>query len=198
MEHVPRIQVHEGSDKVETVNGNQGHQDDTSCTLTTEETLDEILTRVERNLFSNRSVESADNQVSRKDQDVTLNDTKDHERGDIGELGTLRSVTQREDELQDHKGQIDVTEQRVDNRRSSITKGPAMVLSRLAGRDNRGTDKFHDDNGGQIVGSQRKPGEDDVEEVVDELDVEEEHADDVVTTLVHTPEVHQRVQGGSK
>ena len=36
------------------------------------------------------------------------------------------------------------------------------------------------------------------EHVVEELNMEEEHADDVVATLVHPPEVHERVYAGSE
>ena len=46
--------------------------------------------------------------------------------------------------------------------------------------------------------TQREPRHDNVGQVVDELNVQEDHADDVVTRSVHASEMHERVDGGSE
>ncbi|KAI6752785.1 hypothetical protein HG530_013537 [Fusarium avenaceum] len=139
-------------------------------------------------------VESTNDQVGGENQDVALNETKDHERCDVGKLGTLGSVTQSENELEHNEGQVEVLKQGVDNRSTRVTERPS-VTTRCSVRS---THEIHDDGSCKPVRTEREPSEECVESRVDELNVKEEHADDVVTGLVHTTEVHQRVQSSGE
>ena len=75
------------------------------------------------------------------------------------------------------------------------------MLFRLAGfrvSRLRLADQVHDNRRREPESSKREPGKNDREDLVEQLEVEEEHANQVVTRLVHPRKVHQCVDCSSK
>jgi len=60
------------------------------------------------------------------------------------------------------------------------------------------TDQVHNNVIGELVRGQSDPGHDHSDCIVDHLNVEEENADGIVSRLVHSAKVRQRIQGGSE
>jgi hypothetical protein len=80
----------------------------------------------------------------------------------------------------------------VEDRSNVVAERPGSLALR------RSADEGHDNNGSKPEGSQREPSEDSLTHVVDQLDVEEEHADEVVSGLVHAAEMEERVNTGGE
>jgi len=78
-----------------------------------------------------------------------------------------------------------------------LTIGLTLLLRRKAGFG-RLTDQVHNNVSGEPVRSQSEPGHHHSDCIVDHLNVEDENADDVVSRLVHSAKVHQKIQGGSE
>jgi hypothetical protein len=81
---------------------------------------------------------------------------------------------------------------RVEDGSDAVAEGPGFL------RVGWSADKIHDNDGSKPEGSQREPSKECLTHVVDELDVEEEHAHEVVSTLVHAAEMEKRVNTGSE
>lgn len=148
MEHVPWVEVQEGRDVVETVNGEEGNNDQTrDSSIAPEETIKEGFTGREGDLVLNgRSSESSVHKITGQDEEIQLDETEDHEREDVSVLCALRSVSESEDELKDEEGDVYVFDQDVDNRRGCIAKRPTMVSRENLGR----SDELHDDGRGEV------------------------------------------------
>jgi hypothetical protein len=97
--------------------------------------------------------------------------------------------------LDDQEGQVEVLQNGVDDRGCGISERPAMMLSTCAGSGDGISNQIHNNRSGQPERGQHKPGEEDREHVVDQLNVEEEHADKVVTTLVPVGEKLDQKEG---
>ncbi|KAI6748967.1 hypothetical protein HG531_007914 [Fusarium graminearum] len=95
--------------------------------------------------------------------------------GLVGTLGTPRNIVPVVERVDHENVDVEVLEQSVDDGSTCVTEWPS-VNSRGSIRF---THKIHNDG-------------------CYELNVKEEHADDVMTRLVHSTEVHQRVQSGSE
>ncbi|KAI6765725.1 hypothetical protein HG530_006795 [Fusarium avenaceum] len=108
----------------------------------------------------------------------------------IGVPVKARSVSEGQDELQNEEGDVDVFDKDVDDGRGRIAKRPSVVCGENLGV----SDKLHDDRGGEVERAEREPTEQDVEQIVDELDVEEKEADDVVARTIHSAKMHQGIQ----
>ena len=86
--------------------------------------------------------------------------------------------------MDDQERQVEVLQNGVDDRGCGISERPAMMFSSCAGSGDGISNQIHNNRSGQPERGQHKPGEEDREHVVDELNVEEEHADKVMATLV--------------
>ena len=73
-----------------------------------------------------------------------------------------------------------------------------MVFRRAVRRDGWCSNEIHDDGSREVVRSQSEPGEEEVHKVVKELDVEEEHSNEVVSGFVHATKVHEGIERGGK
>lgn len=196
-EHVPWVQVEERSDIVQTKGGSEGDDDDTGASAA-EERLDKGAGGATVQLLGRRVRECANDKVHGEDNDVELDEAKDDERGHVTPSGTLGTVTQRENELKKQEREVEVLQDGVENRSDIVAEWPSALKNGSLGivRVGWSTDKVHDDRGGEPERGESKPGEEDLGDVVKHLDVEEEHADQVVATLVHTTEMHEGVDTG--
>ena len=79
---------------------------------------------------------------------------------------------------------IEVFENGVDNWSGSITEWPAVDFLRSVRCGLWGSNEIHDDGSCQPERCNHEPGEEDGEDVVEQLNMEEEHPDKVVATLV--------------
>lgn len=186
-EHVPRVGVHERGDKVQTERGSQGDDNDTG-TRRREERLEELSNAfVGYEIHRCASSKGANHQVQRIHDNVHLDDAEDDKGCQVGELGTLGAITESEDELKQQEAEVDVLDDSVDDGSGIITEGERPFVVAIGGS----TDQVNNDSGGQPVGGQREPGENSVKNVVQHLNVQEEHANDVVTRLIHPAEMHE-------
>src|SRR5699024_2745398 len=112
---------------------------------------------------------------------IDLDDTEDNEGSQVRILGSLGTVTQGEDELQQQETKVAVFDDCVDNGSRGGTKGETLVTVAIA----RGTDQIHNDRRCKPVRCKREPSQKCVENVVQHLNVQEEHANNVMPTLVH-------------
>ena len=180
--HVPRIQVHEGCDEVETEGGQQGNDDDTTAAITaSEETLEEIIHAVG---IERRARDTTDSQVHRQTDQVRVDNTENDERYHVSDLGSLWSVTQCQDELDKEESQVEVLQDCVDDRSCRVAKWPAVMFSRGIRSCCWVSNKVHNYSSGEPERCQHEPRQENGEHIVDQLNVEEEHADKIVTTLV--------------
>ena len=132
-------------------------------------------------------------QVERVDDDVELDQCIHCKGNDVRPSATLRSVSESQDELQEEERQVDVLDNCVQDWCDRVAE---WECSLVVGRA-RSTDKVNDDSRSQVVRSyeevsivvisltrtqhtQGEPRQSDSGNVVDQLDVEEEHAQDVV------------------
>ena len=129
VEHVPWVEVEEGRNVVETVDGNQSDDDQTCDTrIASEETIEEGLSGLERDLLLNWcSSEGSVDEVTSQYEKIELDQAEDHEGENVGVLRALGSVTKRKDELQYEEGDVDVFDEDVDNWRGCVAKRPTMV-----------------------------------------------------------------------
>ena len=97
-EHVPRVEIEEGSDKVETESRCQGDDDDTRSRRA-EEGFHKIARTIGIEPLCFLVTESMNDEVERVDSDVELDETEDAKGDNVGPARSLWSVTQRENEL---------------------------------------------------------------------------------------------------
>lgn len=182
VEQVPWIEVKEGGDDVETKGSSQGNQNDTTRTL--EEVPEELSSAA---CIQLERLEGLHDEVDGQDDDIELDDGEEDERGDISVFRTLRSVTESQNELYHDKTEVYVLQDDVNDRSSRTERPRGLVwIGWSAG-------KTHDDESSKPEVCKTEPRENEGEDVVEELDVEEEHAERVVARLVETTEMNQRV-----
>lgn len=193
-EHVPRVHVQEGGDEIQTEGSSQGDNDDTN-TIRSEEGLDECRAGASIEANAIGAGKGLNHEIHGQDDDVELDQTEDDEGDHVRPPRSLWSVSESQNELQSKEGEVHVLDDGVEDGRSVVAERPAVAVVvplRLL------TDEVHDDGGCEPERSQSKPGEEDGEGVVQHLDVEEEHADEVVSRLVHAAKVHQGVDTGGE
>lgn len=98
MEHVPGIQVEEGSHKVETVNSDEGEHNDTRHAVE-EEAPEECISRVGGYLVAEIRVERSIHKIEGQDEDVELDNAEDVKRHGVCISRALGSITEGENKL---------------------------------------------------------------------------------------------------
>ena len=67
-------------------------------------------------------------EVDGVDDDVELDNAEEDEGGDVTPLAALGSVTEREDELEQDEGEVEVLDDGVNDGRSGIAEWPAPLV----------------------------------------------------------------------
>ncbi len=130
----------------------------------------------------------------------------------VGGCSPFWSITESKYELEKDKSQVNILEYRVEDRSGTVAERPRSASVRLSWL----TYKVHDYRGGEperrcdnqvsflelklatALLTKRKPSKEHSGHVVYQLNVEEEHAEDIVATFVHSPKVHERIDTSGK
>lgn len=164
---MPWIKVHERCNEVKTKCGRQSNNNDTTTSVgASKETLEEVRSTVG---LEASSCDTVDSQVHRQDNQVSVDQTENDERYEVGKLGTLRSVTKCENKLRDQESKIEIFQNGVDDWCRGITEWPtvfvgAWIICIVALL--RSSNQVHNNGSGQPERCQHEPGEEHTEHVV--------------------------------
>ena len=126
--HMPRIQIQEGCHVVQSKCRCNGDEDNT-CAACREEGLEDLVGVLTVEAEPVR--EGVHHKIDRVHDDVELDDAEEAEGSDVTPLATLGPVTEREYELQENEGEVEILDDGVNDRCGGVAEGPTdLIVSR--------------------------------------------------------------------